>query len=176
MVYEGFKYAVNDLTKSIWIGIKIKEGTPTGKITWIDNYTLTWSAWGPHEPNIRSGDNCGFIDNIMKFPKSWGWKLDNNCNTPRSFICKLDKYGNFSVPEDDLEIHEHLGDPMDCDNGWQTHDGSWHCFKAVASKVPYPEAKRQCEWENAYLISIFGDSSNNYAKRYDSFIITFTLL
>mgnify|MGYP000649750674 CR=1 FL=1 len=101
----------------------------------------------------------------MKFPKDWSWKLDNNCNTQRSFICKLDKYGNFSVPEDDLTIKEHLGDPLECENGWQTHEGSWHCFKAVGTKVSYPEAKRQCQANNAYLVSLYGDSSNHYAQR-----------
>ena len=100
----------------------------------------------------------------MAFPKEWSWKLDNNCDSQRSFICKLDKYGNFSVPEDQVEIHEHLGDPLDCDVGWTTHEGSWHCFKATANKVTFPEAKRQCENQNSNLISIFGDSSNNYAQ------------
>ena len=172
MVYEGFKYAVNDLTKSIWIGLKIKDHTDNGAMTWIDDYSLLYTNWGAHEPNIRPGDNCGYIDNFMKFPKDWSWKLDNNCNTPRSFICKLDKYGNFSTPEDDIEIYEHLGDPMDCDAGWQTHVDAWHCFKASGTKVSYPEAKRQCESDNAYLASVYGDSSNNYVKRYSVKIAT----
>ena len=166
MIYEGFKYAMNDLSKSIWIGLKIIDNTPNGKINWIDNYTLSWSNWGPHEPNIRPGVNCGYIDNFMRFPKDWSWKLDNNCARPRSFICKLDKFGHFQEPVDKPQIDVNLGSPLDCDNGWHTHENSWHCFLPVGKKVSHPEAKRLCRNENANLVSIFGESSNNYAKRY----------
>ena len=108
-----------------------------GNLTWDDGMHMSWSNWGNHQPQIKRGQNCAYVDNVMKFPKEWSWKMDNNCGSQRSFICKLNKKGNFSSDADQITIHEHLGDPMDCEKGWETHDGSWHCFKPVANKVGY---------------------------------------
>ena len=146
--------------------MQVDEGVSAGNIAWVDKYPASWSNWGPHEPNIRSGKNCAFVENFMKFPKEWGWKLDNNCQSPRSFVCKLTKFSSFVDPEDDHDHdHDDLGEPMGCEEGWKTHDGSWHCFKAIATQVTLAEATRQCEAEHSYLISIYSENGNHFAQR-----------
>ena len=39
----------------------------------------------------------------MKFPKDWSWKLDNDCYSQRSFICRLEKY-QITAPDENIDI------------------------------------------------------------------------
>ena len=83
LLYEGF-YNHIDSDSSIHIGLKIESAQTdlSERIEWIDNFTVSWTNWGPHQPAINQGTNCGFIDKILAYPKDWGWSLSNNCDTP----------------------------------------------------------------------------------------------
>ena len=136
----------------------------------MDGHPVSWSNWDQHEPNIRQGKNCAYVENFLKFPKTWGWKLDNGCTRQRSFVCRLGKNQIFSGNSTDQDlIDENLGRPLDCPEGWKTHEGSWHCFKSSAEKQTLGEAKRQCRNWGAYLVTIYGENSNHFAQRFVRF-------
>ena len=99
MLYESFHYLTNS-DDSIHIGLKIDSDQHdlTQKWAWIDNRTVSWSNWGPSQPAINTGwsklivrnstgilgTNCGYIDNILAYPKDWSWKMSTNCVAQRN--------------------------------------------------------------------------------------------
>ena len=52
---------------------------------------------------------------------------------------------------------------MDCPEGWETHPGSWHCFK-LKNKVQHAEAIGSCKRENSYLVTIYDEQGNLYIQ------------
>ena len=99
MLYESFHYLTNS-DDSIHIGLKIDSDQHdlTQKWAWIDNRTVSWSNWGPSQPAINTGwsklivrnftgilgTNCGYVDNILAYPKDWSWKMSTNCVAQRN--------------------------------------------------------------------------------------------
>ena len=49
-------------------------------------------------------------------------------------------------------------------DGWETHPGSWHCFKAYSKPRQRAEADRKCKSHNAYLVTIYGDGGNAWIQ------------
>ena len=91
--------------------------------------------------------------------------MGNNCDIPRSFICKLNTYA-YEYP-DEGKIDENkaqLGTPLDCPEGWETHPNSWHCFHAAPYKMQRAEADRKCKAQQAYLVTVYDDPGNAYIQ------------
>ena len=69
--------------------------------------------------------------------------MSSSCDSPRSFICKLNTYA-YTYPDEGAidENKKALGDPIDCPDKWETHPGSWHCFRAYSTSMQRAEADR----------------------------------
>jgi hypothetical protein len=97
----------------------------------------------------------------MDFPKTWEWKMSNNCESKRNFICKLDKY-TITPPDNDAPAH--LGNPVECENGWSSLDGGLDCFKTFGKEVIYAEARRSCLSLDSSVASIRDLTVNLFVK------------
>ncbi|CBY12594.1 unnamed protein product [Oikopleura dioica] len=95
------------------------------------------------------------------FQKLGEWKMSNNCETKRNFICKLDKY-TINPPDNDAPAH--LGSPVECENGWNSLDGGLDCFKTFGKEVIYAEARRSCLSMDSSVASIHDLTINLFVK------------
>ncbi|XP_038076947.1 macrophage mannose receptor 1-like [Patiria miniata] len=69
-----------------WIGLR--EFGKNGKYRWADNTTLDYDAWVTGEPNDFNGEEeCVEMYPRLDSETGGNWN-DQNCGTPRNFICK----------------------------------------------------------------------------------------
>ena len=40
-------------------------------------------------PTLHLGTNCGYVDNILAYPKDWSWKMSTNCVAQRKCSSKV---------------------------------------------------------------------------------------
>ncbi|CBY13576.1 unnamed protein product [Oikopleura dioica] len=150
-----------DAYQSIWFGLSVNGDENNPAFVWDDNLPVDYTNWAAHQPAIQKGDNCGYIDHFMDFPKTWEWKMSNNCESKRNFICKLDKY-TITAPDNDAPAH--LGSPIECENGWNSLDGGLDCFKTFGKEVIYAEARRSCLSMDSSVASIHDLTINLFVK------------
>jgi hypothetical protein len=78
-----FEAAVDVADEKWWMGLNDRR--IEGRFVWEDGTPVTYTNWGPDEPNDSGGEDCGQLNRYA----DGGWN-DEPCGTVLPFICELD--------------------------------------------------------------------------------------
>merc|ERR1712142_764444 len=129
---------INNILKSkkklMWIGASDLE--TEGTFVWTNGKKLSYTSWGPNEPNGREKENC--VEVNWGKPGLWN---DKSCRVSRAFMCEIVGY---SVYEYNREIRR--------------------AFKIHNAEKNWQDAQRTCQEEGGNLVTVDTPEINNILK------------
>merc|ERR1712042_21805 len=120
--------------KLMWIGASDLE--TEGTFVWTNGKKLSYTSWGPNEPNGREKENC--VEVNWGKPGLWN---DKSCRVSRAFMCERVDY---SVYEYNREIRR--------------------AFKVHNAEKNWQDAQRTCQEEGGNLVTVDTPEINNILK------------
>ncbi|KAI0222168.1 C-type mannose receptor 2 [Lamellibrachia satsuma] len=129
----------------LWLGLHQSNGL----WSWTDNSAVDFTKWAPGEPSINTGD-CG---EMWTYPGPSGTWNNVLCSKMRGYVCQTFKDPAHPVatpPSTTLNR---------CPDGYANRHGE-ACYRLLPEPVTWIEASRQCQSDDAHLVSIHSPSEN----------------
>ncbi|KAL5011088.1 hypothetical protein ScPMuIL_013393 [Solemya velum] len=136
--------------KFVWIGLNDRHNESTW--VWLDDTkAITYTNWGPGEPNSHGSENCGEI-------AQRGYWTDYPCKLPLQYICEktADSYST-TVP-----VTTPFAVSAKCGMFWEDMPNSPYCYQFNEEQLDWSDARSTCISNGGDLVSIVNNQEQAY--------------
>ena len=141
-----------DGVSGYWLGARAEDAHGKDGFVWIDGYPLRYQEFSDKTDQVE-GEECVMAATT---DSHGNWEAVG-CNQQHAFVCTVAVGGLIHIPEDD---------DYRCDEGWHYWQDEFthkeNCYKITRNPQPQLTAQRQCEKENARLVSIENEAENDF--------------
>ncbi|KAK7896517.1 hypothetical protein WMY93_021842 [Mugilogobius chulae] len=139
-----------------WIGLRMF-GIADGQYMWVDFSPLTYTHWGPGEPNNANGE-----EQCVQMNRHQGGWNDANCGRMAGYVCKK-LPGDHHTPPPPTQPWE-----GNCPAGWLRFNNKCFLLKGKKNEIKanWTYARTWCKQQGAELAVIDSQYENDFVTSY----------